>query len=87
MYIIMEPVYYKHLGTNHKCPDCQGMYVYVMIFQVNLYVKALFGTITKYAGVLIFKYPLTGFAVCCIKEYRFVVLTLVQDKSCPTITQ
>ena len=50
----MEPVYYGHLGTNHKCPDYQG----VLISQVSLYYKASFGTMTKcldYAGVLIFK--------------------------------
>ena len=50
-------VYYGHLGTNHKCPDYQG----VLIFQVSLYDKAApFGTITKcvdYAGVHIFKCP------------------------------
>ena len=51
----MEPVYYGHL-TNKKCPDYQG----VLIFQVSLYDKAPFGTITKcvdYTGVLIFKCP------------------------------
>ena len=51
-----EPVYYGHLGTNKKCPDYQG----VLIFQVSLYDKALFGTIARcvdYAGVLIFKCP------------------------------
>ena len=52
---IVEPVYYGHLGTVHKCPDYQG----VLIFQVSLYDKAApFGTITKYvdyAGVFIFK--------------------------------
>ena len=52
----MEPVCYGHLGTNKKCPDYQG----VLIFQVNLYDKTLFGIITKcvdYAGVLVFKCP------------------------------
>ena len=54
----VEPaVYYGHLGTNHKCPDHQG----VLIFQVSLYDKAAsFGTITKcvdYAGVLILECP------------------------------
>ena len=51
--VCVEPVYYGHLGTNHKCPDYQG----VLIVQVSLYDKAApFGTITKcvdYAGVLI----------------------------------
>ena len=50
----MEPVYYGHLGTNHKCPDYEG----ALIVQVSLYDKAApFGTITKcvdYAGVFIF---------------------------------
>ena len=48
----VEPVYYGHLGTNRKCPNYQD----VLIFQVSLYDKAPFGTITKcvdYAGVLI----------------------------------
>ena len=48
----VEPVYYGHLI--HKCPDYQG----VLIFQINLYDKVSFETITKcvdYAGVLIFK--------------------------------
>ena len=52
----VEPVYYGHLETNRKCPGYQG----VLIFQVSLYDKAPFGTITKcvdYAGVLIFKCP------------------------------
>ena len=47
----MEPVYYGHLGTDHKCPDYQGFPVYD---------KAPFGIITKcvdYAGVLNFKRP------------------------------
>ena len=47
-------MYYGHPGTDHKCPDYQG----VLIFQVSSYDKAPFGTITKcvdYAGVLIFK--------------------------------
>ena len=49
-------VFYGHLGTNHKCPDYQG----VLIFQVSLHDKAPFGTITlcvDYAGVYIFKCP------------------------------
>ena len=50
-------MYYGRLGTNHRCPDYQG----VLIFKVSLYDKAApFGTITKcvdYADVLIFKYP------------------------------
>ena len=40
------------LGTNHKCADYQS----VLIFQVSLYDKASFETITKcvnYAGVYI----------------------------------
>ena len=53
----VEPVYYGHLGTNHKCHDYQG----VLIFQVSLYDKAApFGTIIKcvnYAVVLVFKCP------------------------------
>ena len=35
---IVTLVYYGHLGTNHKCPDNQG----VLIFQVSLYDKVLF---------------------------------------------
>ena len=35
-------MYYGHLGTNQKCPDYQG----VLIFQVSLYTKATFGTIS-----------------------------------------
>ena len=45
------PVYYEHLGTSKKCPGYQG----VLIFQVSLYDKAPFGTITKcvdYASAL-----------------------------------
>ena len=52
----VEPEYYGHLKTNQKCPDYQGG----LIFQVSLYDKAPFGTITKgvdYAGVLISKCP------------------------------
>ena len=47
-------MYCGHPGTDHKCPDYQG----VLIFQVSSYDKAPFGTITKsvdYAGILIFK--------------------------------
>ena len=54
--ITVEPVYCGHLGTNKKCPDYQG----VLIFQVSLYDKASFGTITErvdYAGAPIFKCP------------------------------
>ena len=51
--VCVEPVYYGHLGTTHKCPDYQG----VLIVQVSLYDKAApFGNITKcvdYVGVLI----------------------------------
>ena len=37
-------VHYGHLGTaNHKYPDYQG----VLIFQVSLYDKAPFGTVTS----------------------------------------
>ena len=52
----VEPVYYGHLGTDKQCPDYQS----VLIFQVSLYDKAPFGTITKcvdYAGGLIFNCP------------------------------
>ena len=52
----VEPVYYGHLGTNQRCPDYQG----VLIFLVSLYDKAPFGTIARcpdYAGVHIFKCP------------------------------
>ena len=44
------------LGTNKKCPDYES----VLIFQVSLYDKAPFGTITKcvdYAGGPILKCP------------------------------
>ena len=52
----MKPVYCGHPGTNKKCPDYKG----VLIFQVGLYDKAPFGTITEcvdYAGVLNFECP------------------------------
>ena len=52
----VEPVYSGHLGTKQKRPD----YIGVLIFQVSLYNKESFGTITKcvdYAGVPIFKCP------------------------------
>ena len=41
--VLVEPVYYGHLETNHtfKCPDYQD----VLIFQVST--KHTFGTITK----------------------------------------
>ena len=45
----MGPVYYGHIGTSQKCPDCQG----ILIFQVILNDKMQFGTLTKcvdYAG-------------------------------------
>ena len=45
MYIpTVAPVYYMDtlIGTSKKCPDYQG----VLIFQVSLYDKAPFGTIT-----------------------------------------
>ena len=41
----VEPVYYGHLGTNKKCPDYQ-------VFQVSLYDKAPFGTITKCGRIM-----------------------------------
>ena len=52
----MESVYNRHLGTNKKYPDYQG----VLIFQVVLYEKVPFGILTMsldYAGVHIFKCP------------------------------
>ena len=52
----VEPVYYGNLGTTHKWPIYQG----VLIFQVSLYNKAPFGSITKcvdYVSVHIFKCP------------------------------
>ena len=52
VHLTVKPVYYRHLGTNKNCLDYQG----VLIFQVSLYDKASFGTITKcvdYASVLI----------------------------------
>ena len=45
---VEPPVYYGHLGTNQKCPDYQG----VLIFQVSLYDKAPFGTVTKCADYI-----------------------------------
>ena len=39
----VEPVYYGHLGNDQTFPDYQG----VMIFQIILYDKVLFGTSTK----------------------------------------
>ena len=47
MYTV-EPVHYGHLGTNKKCPDYQG----VLIFQVSLYDKASFVTITKCVDIM-----------------------------------
>ena len=52
----VKPLYYRHLGAIHKCLDYQS----VLIIQVSLYAKALFGTIAKcvnYASVLIIKCP------------------------------
>ena len=37
--LTVEPVYYRHLGTNKKCPDYQG----ILIVQVSLYDKAHLG--------------------------------------------
>ena len=56
LYLLLYAVYYEHLKTNKKCLNYQG----VLIFQVSLYDKAPFGTITKcvdYTGVPIFKCP------------------------------
>ena len=44
------PVYYGHLGTNHKCPDYAGQFIW----------WSTIWAITKgvdYASVLIFKCP------------------------------
>ena len=76
----VEPVYYEHLGTNKKYPDYQG----VLIFQVSLYDKASFGTITKcvdYAGIVLpfrlftiygcalpFKDSANGEAIVCLQK-------------------
>ena len=52
----VKPVYYRQVGTSHKCPDYQG----VLIFQVSLHDNVSFGTTAKcvdYAGVHIFKCP------------------------------
>ena len=46
----MEPVFNRHLGTNQKCPDHQG----VLIFQVSLYDKAPFGTTAKCVDYAVF---------------------------------
>ena len=57
IYQVITTLYDYGHGTNHKCPDYEG----VLIFQVSLYDEASFGTITEYmdyAGVLIiFKCP------------------------------
>ena len=56
MTFTVKPVYYGRFRTNRKCPDYQG----ALIFQVNLYDKEPFGTITKcmdYASIFIFKCP------------------------------
>ena len=66
----VESVYYGHLGTTHTCPDYQG----VLIFQVSLYDKAPFGTITTvwimqvslFSNVLINKFHCTS-----IQTYRY----------------
>ena len=50
----MEIVYYGHLRIYQKRSDYQG----VLIFQIFLYEKEPFGTLTKcmdYASILIFK--------------------------------
>ena len=54
----VEPIYYGHIGTIHKCPDNQVF----LIIQFSLHAKAPFVTITKfvyidYAGILIVKCP------------------------------
>ena len=59
MYIYaVQPVYYGHIGTIHKCTDYQGVPDYQVSLQVHS--KAHFGSMTKYvdyAGDLNFKYP------------------------------
>ena len=75
----VKPVYYGHLGTNKRCPDYQA----VLIFQVSLYDKAPFGTITKcvdYACVHIF------ITVHCIHIMRIIpmiidIITINSTKS------
>ena len=67
----VELVYYGHLGTNHKCPDYQG----VLIFQVSLCDKAPLGAITKYvdyAGVLINRFH------CDTEEYKICIQICLQ---------
>ena len=59
----VEPMYYGHLGTNKKCPNYQG----VLIFQVNLHIKAPFGDHNWVCGLCRCPYFqeswLTGFTV------------------------
>ena len=60
--LIVTYILNGHLGTNKKCPDYQG----VLIFQVSLYDKAPFGTISKrvdYASPYFQVSKLTGFTV------------------------
>ena len=48
--------YYGHFKTNQKCPDYQGVFIFLII----LYDKVPFETSTKcldYAGVVIFNCP------------------------------
>ena len=59
---VVEPMYYGHIGTTHKCPHYQVL----LIIQFNLHAKAPFVTITKcisvdYAGVLILRVHINMF--------------------------
>ena len=69
----MEPVYYGHIGINQKCPDYQGIQ---LVFQVNLYDKPPFGTISNcvdYAGVLkLFSSVLINRFHCTTITYSYV---------------
>ena len=53
MTFTVKPVYYGHFRTNRKCPDYQGS----LIFQVSLYDKETFGTITKCVEYFYFQVP------------------------------
>ena len=69
----MEPVYCRHLGTNKKFSDYQG----VLIFQFRLYDKAPFGTITSYISVWIIQVSL--FSSVLINRLHFSYWGYITD--------
>ena len=78
----MELVYYGHLGNNHKWPDYQG----ILIFQISLYDKAPYRTITKYvdytgvnAQISLYNYGSSILPEECINNHALV--NMVEDKA------